>query len=143
MKNWVQLDGNSVINRLYQEQEPTQNTNFPWVESADPEVGPGWVYENGAFRKPVFIELQTLRHRITQSAMMARLQPELSAIEASTDAAVVSALQLLRRFDPVDLRAKYTLDAVAAFSGAGLLSDIRAAQVRDTLTISDEEYAGI
>jgi len=124
MKTYLQISGGVVINMLTQESVPTDDETGYWVVRPDTVSGPGWLYENGALRRPESIPWYLLK----TDAFIARFtQAEWSAIQqaANNDAEVSIALQTFSSVEKVHLLSSMIQQHVGMLMGKGLVSPER------------------
>jgi len=62
LKRWALISGNTVVNIVDQEDQPTLFTEDGkfWVENAQKNIGPGCFYENNVFVNPQLVAANTV-----------------------------------------------------------------------------------
>lgn len=122
MKTWLKINDGVVICLVRQPETPPDDESGFWIVQPHPFAGPGWLYSDGQLSRPPNFPWMV----ITKTAFLNRFTAEeLAAIRASSNEAVIQAIDHIDSLDKINVIAPQIINCVNVFAANGLIAQER------------------
>lgn len=140
MKTWLKIYDGVVISMVRQTQTPPNDETGFWIVQPDVFAGPGWLYADGKLSRPPNFPWMVL----TTTGFLNRFTAEeLAAIRASSNEAVVRAIEHIDSLDKISVIAPAIINCVNVFASNGLIAPERASSFLEPAKQHEEALVAV